>query len=1772
MLCGIIGHCFAHDLPSPTADVKRALRPGLGTSLSHFDLAGDDASGLTSVSDEKVIVEVRVDTRGGPMDFGVVFRRSPLSVHAAYACQVDSVNPKSSAKEAGVQPGAILTDVALQSMKTVPYDEVLQILLQRSNLQAPGSSLQLVFAQRAKTIHLDRNVDHLTQFPQPTGLALPGTNEFVMDKSEGSVSAASISATPHATDAFTGDALDDTSHAVSMTRFWMSDQHVKACYACDLPFSFCRRKHHCRSCGQIFCYQCCTRLSASFKPPHDAAQYLRKQLVCHPCHRHLRDGADAVVPSVRPALPPPTKPPTAKRPSSTNVGKVSTSPTTAPLAVASRALDSSGRTHDSTAANSLVDDATASLERSKVDLHLFSMFPRVQLVPMAVPAPIVTNVSNESEFVVPLRRRAESEPSLSAIVRKSQPSYLAASSNHAAGQRPRSNSRDDLYTYRQPTNVVRSTRSATELMVEALMLSSGDRSLPSTSLAPPVTTTPALLLHTSSSASLLSLTPSIHLGHACQLDADVPGLLDAVAATKAAMKSDADQWLHERILQLWEASPVLTQLPYLEQSQFVDRIFEFATRAAVTIDVGDSLDILHYLRVKCFPGGHVSDSFFVHGVLCHKAVARKSMRQWIESPRLLLVASSLDYQREKEKLSSLESVAGQETEYMRIAVEKIRTLRPDIVLFQGHVHRVAEELLASSGIVIVKNLKRADLERLSRVTGAALLTSYDHVDKLFGATVLGTCDRFRVWSSEVPKMHVDDVSALPSHLATTHVTTALRGAKHLAPIARKRTKKQCIVFEGGAYAKGCTIALRGAAENVLKEVRLILRNVVRTAYHVRLQTMVLATSGLVPPVDVTADFRHEWFHASSSMYLALNDHSLSMRAALKESQMRCRHCKRLSGRRTNGIATGMDNLVSRRRRSSDSGRLVKKQVLISACRCPSDVHGANRDTLLLSACWSRLDDQSPSPSELVEIAFYTDADCTLGQFLHRYCFESASAPFKTAFRTQRLSFSHDLGRVLITVSPTNTKGKARGPGQELLEMFNFATRVVQSPTPLMWVATEASPSPIYTAVPPEMLHYSFGKYVEDLLYLQPLAHDPRFFPHLPHARDPSLLRYFACADVIVCIAVEPIHPVLHVAMRPGLYDVDDQRSSIDAADIEELVLVANSVLDVTLTKVQATLDDLVAIGEKKHLDSHAWPLERLQEIENMGQIARHWHIMYTTQVRRQPPADVFAKHALFRKAYERAARFCVELRQASNKVTFKQTEVVDDPPPMTLPMQWFDILSAQMQQEQPPASAFGIPLPSPHAFASLHKSPPMDIHRPPIDSAASQRDFVSRLTATESMTANSVSNIYSTYGGAVAFPDESMVDIEGSHDGSTLSSQSLNRTQVVGSNALVKKSSSSGDQSHLFVLPKSILSWHPSLPRGVNQTVVLVNASQPTSAVAYSLCSKEYIQQRNEWFAKQDPPVLLVLDSNVSGMLRALRSDKRSNVDHLFVDENEFQAATRFSCKSYYASQFHALRQLLYKDERKYIESMCQCEHWNASGGKSGAGFMRTKDQRFICKVIPSNQLTMFLNMASSYFEYMATSIEENLPSMLGKIVGVYRITMTETTETALCLLVMENLVYGRTVDHLFDLKGKLEGRFMEHTDHQVLWDRNFVKMTRGIPLPLQESAMGLLKSAIFHDTAFLASQDVTDYSLLVGYDHDKQEIVAGIIDYIAKYDFLKRLEHHGKRLLQDEGEITVLNPKQYTKRFRTAMAKYFTAVPSRYTLATRAESAMDDDTKAAAS
>ena len=60
---------------------------------------------------------------------------------------------------------------------------------------------------------------------------------------------------------------------------WLDDNLCKTCHDCNVPFSFFRRKHHCRLCGLIFCYKCILDKSISFV----------KTKICHKCNNQRKD-------------------------------------------------------------------------------------------------------------------------------------------------------------------------------------------------------------------------------------------------------------------------------------------------------------------------------------------------------------------------------------------------------------------------------------------------------------------------------------------------------------------------------------------------------------------------------------------------------------------------------------------------------------------------------------------------------------------------------------------------------------------------------------------------------------------------------------------------------------------------------------------------------------------------------------------------------------------------------------------------------------------------------------------------------------------------------------------------------------------------------------------------------------------------------------------------------------------------------------------------------------------------------------------------------------------------------------------------------------------------------------------------------------------------------------------------------------------------------------------------------------------------------------------
>ncbi|XP_058056199.1 myotubularin-related protein 4 [Anopheles bellator] len=68
----------------------------------------------------------------------------------------------------------------------------------------------------------------------------------------------------------------------STSVLWVPDHAVTRCTSCQTEFSLCRRKHHCRSCGQIFCAEC-SEFSAHL--PDD--RFYQPVRLCGPCYQRI---------------------------------------------------------------------------------------------------------------------------------------------------------------------------------------------------------------------------------------------------------------------------------------------------------------------------------------------------------------------------------------------------------------------------------------------------------------------------------------------------------------------------------------------------------------------------------------------------------------------------------------------------------------------------------------------------------------------------------------------------------------------------------------------------------------------------------------------------------------------------------------------------------------------------------------------------------------------------------------------------------------------------------------------------------------------------------------------------------------------------------------------------------------------------------------------------------------------------------------------------------------------------------------------------------------------------------------------------------------------------------------------------------------------------------------------------------------------------------------------------------------------------------------------
>jgi 1-phosphatidylinositol-3-phosphate 5-kinase len=75
-----------------------------------------------------------------------------------------------------------------------------------------------------------------------------------------------------------------------------------------------------------------------------------------------------------------------------------------------------------------------------------------------------------------------------------------------------------------------------------------------------------------------------------------------------------------------------------------------------------------------------------------------------------------------------------------------------------------------------------------------------------------------------------------------------------------------------------------------------------------------------------------------------------------------------------------------------------------------------------------------------------------------------------------------------------------------------------------------------------------------------------------------------------------------------------------------------------------------------------------------------------------------------------------------------------------------------------------------------------------------------------------------------------------------------------------------------------------------------------------------------------------------------------------------------------------------------FEQSLARCIKWDASGGKSGTFFMKTRDDWLVVKKLSPTELEALISFSPAYFEYMSQAFFHELPTVLAKIFGFYQI------------------------------------------------------------------------------------------------------------------------------------------------------------------------------------
>ena len=339
-------------------------------------------------------------------------------------------------------------------------------------------------------------------------------------------------------------------------------------------------------------------------------------------------------------------------------------------------------------------------------------------------------------------------------------------------------------------------------------------------------------------------------------------------------------------LKLIAQTAMISKQVNASKEQFSDLVVDAVKTVADKDKKGNyTVDLKNIQTVKK-EGASMENSYIVKGLIIDKEPVQPSMPKSVQNAKIALIdapfevkKTEIDAKIQITDPNQLNQFIAEEENMLKSMVQKVKESGANVVFCQKGIDDLAQHFLAKEGIYACRRVKKSDMERLGRSTGANIVNKISEIT----ADDLGYAE-----TVELKKVEDEDMTFITGVKEPKTVSVLVRGGtKHVADeverslvdawsVVRVAIEDGMMVTGGGSTAMEIAMQLRDYAVSVGGREQIAIE-----AFASAMETIpsTLAENAGLDPINILIQMRKE--HKDGKIYAGLNPYTGKIEDMLK---------------------------------------------------------------------------------------------------------------------------------------------------------------------------------------------------------------------------------------------------------------------------------------------------------------------------------------------------------------------------------------------------------------------------------------------------------------------------------------------------------------------------------------------------------------------------------------------------------------------------------------------------------------------------------------------------------------------------------------------------------------------------------------------------------------------------------------------------------------------------------------------------------------------------